>query len=216
MALSAGRREREDTTVVAQEDQARRYSVEEWRAILEHSDSTYEYHNGWLVAMAGGTLDHSRIAINTIRALEDGLGDGSCRVYNSDAALRLSPSDYRFAAAVVTCDERDQGTVNEVRAPRVVIEVLSDSTEWEDRTEKFALYRGCATVEEYVLIVTKYQAVEVYRRAAGDWTVHIYRPGEQVDLLSIGVQVVVADLYRLSQVPAPARPGSAATPEGQG
>lgn len=43
--------------MVAQEDRARRYTVEEWRTILEHSDIKYEYHNGWLVAMAGGSLD---------------------------------------------------------------------------------------------------------------------------------------------------------------
>jgi Uma2 family endonuclease len=118
---------------------------------------------------------------------------------------------------VVTCDERDQGAVKEVRAPRVAVEVLSDSTEREDRTEKFALYRACPTVEEYVLIATRYQAVEVYRRAPDDWTVHVYRPGERVELRSIAVQFAVADLYRLSQVPAPRRPGPAApAPEGQG
>jgi Uma2 family endonuclease len=203
--------------VVAQEDRARRYTVEEWRALLEHSDVKYEYHSGWLVAMAGGTLDHLRIAINAIRALEDGLGDGPCWVYNSDAAVRLSPSEYRFADAAVTCDERDRGTVKEVRAPRVAVEVLSDSTEWEDRTDKFALYRACPTVEEYVLIATKYQAVEVYRRAPDDWTVHVYRPGELVELRSIAVQFAVSDLYRLSQVPAPQRPGPATpAPEAQG
>jgi Uma2 family endonuclease len=203
--------------MAAQEDRARRYTAEEWRAILEHSDIKYEYHNGWLVAMAGGTADYSRIAINAIRALDDVLGDGPCRVYNSDAAVRLSPSDYRFADAVVTCDEWDRGAVTEVRAPRVAVEVLVDSTEWEDRTEKFALYRACPTVEEYVLIATKYQAVEVYRRAPGDWTVHVYRPGELVELRSIAMQLAVSDLYRLSQVPAPQRPGPAApVPEDQG
>jgi Uma2 family endonuclease len=203
--------------MVARENRARRYTVEEWRAMLEYSDFKYEYHDGWLVAMAGGSLDHSRIAISVIRALEDGLGDGPCRVYNSDAAVRLSPSEYRFADAVVTCDERDRGAVKEVRAPRVVIEVLSESTEREDRTEKFALYRACPTVDEYVLIATKYQAVEVYRRAPGDWTVHVYRPGELVELRSIAVQLAVADLYRLSEVPAPQRPGlPAPEPEGQG
>ena len=203
--------------MVAQEDRARHYTVEEWRALLEHSDIKYEYHDGWLVAMAGGNLDHSRVAINAIRALEDGLGDGPCRVYNSDAAVRLSPSDYRFADAVVSCDARDRGRVTEVQAPRVVVEVLSDSTEREDRTEKFALYRACPTVEEYVLIATKYQAIEVYRRAPGDWTAHVYQPGELVELRSIAVQLAVTDLYRLSEVPAPRRPGPAASaPEGQG
>ena len=40
--------------MIAQEDWARRYTVEEWRARLEHGDIKYEYHDGWLVAMAGG------------------------------------------------------------------------------------------------------------------------------------------------------------------
>ena len=132
-------------------------------------------------------------------------------------AVRLSPSEYRFADAVVTCDERDRGAVKEIRAPRVAVEVHSDSTELADRTEKFALYRACPTVEEYVLIATKYQAIEVYRRAPGDWTAHVYQPGELVELRSLAVQLAVSDLYRLSEVPAPRMPGPAApAPEGQG
>src|SRR5205807_7053832 len=119
--------------------------------------------------------------------------------------------------AVVTFDERDRGRVMEVQAPRVVVEVLSDSTEREDRADKFAAYRACATVEEYVLIATRYQAVQVYRRASGDWTTHVYQPGELVELRSIAVRLAVSDLYRLSEVPAPPRPGPAApAPEGQG
>jgi Uma2 family endonuclease len=203
--------------VVAQDNRARRYTVEEWRALLEHSDIKYEYHDGWLVAMAGGTADHSTIKINVIHDLQDALRGQPCRVYDSDMAVRLSPSEYRFADAVVTCDERDRGAVTEIRAPRVAVEVLSDSTEREDRTEKFALYRACPTVEEYVLIATRYQAVEVYRRAQGDWTAHVYQPGEVVELRSIAVQLAVSDLYRLSEVPAPQWPGPAApAPEGQG
>src|SRR5437868_14128334 len=101
--------------MLAQEDRAHRYTVEEWRALLEHSDIKYEYHDGWLVAMAGGTADHSAIKINVIHDLQDALRDRQCRVYDSDMAVRLSPSEYRFSDAVVTCDERDRGSVKEIR-----------------------------------------------------------------------------------------------------
>ncbi|HZS92892.1 MAG TPA: Uma2 family endonuclease [Chloroflexota bacterium] len=203
--------------MIALEDQTRRYTVEEWRDVLEHSDVKYEYHHGWLVAMAGGTADHSRIALNVCGMLDAALDGTPCRVYNSDLAVRLSPSEYRFSDAVVTCDERDRGRVKEVQAPRLIVEVLSDSTEREDRTEKFALCRDCPSVEEYVLIATRYRAVEVYRRAPGDWTTHVYQPGELMELRSIDVQLAVSDLYRLTDVPAPRRPGPAAPPpEGQG
>ena len=203
--------------MIAQEDRARRYTVEEWRDLLERSDIKYEYHDGWLVAMAGGTADHSTIAINVIEDLRRALGAQPCRVYNSDLAVRLSPSEFRFADAVISCDERDRGRVTEVQAPRVVIEVLSDSTEREDRTDKFALYRACPTVEEYVLIATRYQAIEVYRRAPDDWTTHVYQPGEVVELRSIAARLAVSDLYRLSEVPAAQRPGpTALATDGQG
>src|ERR1051326_8802868 len=100
--------------MVAQE--APRYmSVEQWRQLLRAGETKYEYRDGVVVAMAGGSLDHARIAINAIRALEDGLGDRPCQVYNSDAAVRLSASAYSFPDATVTCDERDQGQVTEIQ-----------------------------------------------------------------------------------------------------
>lgn len=185
-----------------QKEQSRRYTVEEWRELLESGDVKYEYRDGWVVAMAGGSANHSAIAINVIRDIQDALGDRPCRVYNTDMAVRLSPREYRFNDAVVTCDERDRGGAKEIRSPRVAVEVLSDSTEREDRTAKFALYRACPSVEEYVLVATRYQAVEVYRRAPGDWTAHIYLPGETVELACIGVRLSVSELYRLTDVPA--------------
>jgi Uma2 family endonuclease len=103
----------------------------------------------------------------------------------------------------VTCDERDRWRVTEVQSPRVVVEVLSDSTERDDRTKKFTLCRTCPSVLEYVLIATRYQAVEVYRRPSSDWTTHVHAPGETVGLTSINVQLAVSDLYRLTDVPAP-------------
>ncbi len=189
--------------MVAQDDLTRRrMSVDEWRALLAGSDVKYEYRNGWVVTMAGGTFNHSRVAINVVRALEDALGDGPCRVYNSDMAVRLSPSEYRFPDATVTCDAHDRGRGTEVQTPRVIVEVLSDSTERDDRVDKFALCRACPNVEEYVLIATRYQAVEVYRRTELAWVYWSYGPGESVELASIAVHLDVDQLYRRTDIPA--------------
>src|SRR5262249_39355035 len=152
---------------------------------------------------AGGSLDHSTVAINTIRELQDALGEHPCRVYNSDAAVRLSPTEYRFPDATVTCDDRDRGRVTEVQAPRVVVEVLSDSTEKEDRTTKFALCRACPSVQEYVLIATEYQGVEVYHRSGEVWIYQNHGPEGSVELASINVHIPVARLYRRTNVPLP-------------
>lgn len=196
--------------MVAQEER-QHMTVEEWRELLLTSKIKYEYVDGWVYAMAGGSLDHARIAINAIRALEDALDDRPCRVYNSDAAARLSARRYTFPDVSVTCDARDQGgRATEVRAPRVIVEVLSDSTEAYDRGDKFRYYRACPTVEEYILLATKRQAAEVYRRTAQGWTYDTYGPDDMLHLVGLGVQLAVADLYRRTEVPAEAE-----EPEGE-
>lgn len=190
--------------MVAQREAPRRMSVAQWRHLLQTSEIKYEYRDGWVYAMTGASLAHSRIAVNLVRALEDALGTRPCWVYNSDAAARLSPSRYTFPDATVTCDERDRPATAraEVEAPCVIVEVLSDSTERDDRTAKFAAARACPSVQEYVLVVTEYQSVEVYRRAGPRWTYQEYGPGDSLELESIGAHLSVDQLYRLTDVPA--------------
>jgi Uma2 family endonuclease len=156
--------------------------------------------------MSGGSLAHSRIGLNTGSSLESALiAKGSaCYVYNSDAAARVSETRYTYPDATVSCDERDRPTQDktEVKAPRVIVEVLSDSTEAYDRGRKFILYRSCPTLQEYVIVATRYQAVEVYRRTSQGWTNYqFYGLGEEIELTSLGIYVAVSSLYRNSGVP---------------
>lgn len=127
-----------------------------------------------------------------------------CNVYNSDVAARLSARRYTYPDVAVSCDERDQATPDkmEVEFPRLVVEVLSDSTEAYDRGKKFGYYRACPHVQEYVLIASTYQTVDVYRRTAPKWTYDAYGPGDDVELASIGVRLPLALLYRNAGVPA--------------
>ena len=187
--------------MVAQTDQ-RHMTIEEWRALLDHSpDTKYEYIDGWIYLMAGGSLDHSDIAINTLVALRTAL-DERCWVRNSDAATRLSPYRFTFPDVSVTCDEHDHGQIREVRSPRVIVEVLSEATEAYDRGDKFSFYQACNSVQEYVLIATRYQAVEVYRRTAQGWTAYQrYGPDDTVHLTSIDVHIPVSVFYRRTDVP---------------
>ncbi len=174
-------------------------SVDEWRALEQASmDVKYEYVDGQVYLMAGGSLAHARISSNAVRSLEDALEDKSCYVYNSDASVRLSESRYLYPDVSVSCDGCDSPTTEqiEVLAPRVVVEVLSDSTEGKDRIKKAHLYHSCPTIQEYMLISTHYQAVEVQRRTGDEWTIHIFGPDDEIELASIDVRFPLAALYR--------------------
>ena len=192
--------------MAVRDDARQTMTVDEWRALEQAShDVKHEYIDGHVYAMSGGSLSHGRLGSNAVRALEDALAAAgrTCYVYNSDVAARLSPRRYTYPDASVTCDERDQPSRDktEVEAPRLIVEALSDSTEAYDRGRKFGYYRACPHVQEYVLMSTKYQAVEVYRRTSQIWTYQAYGSGDEIELLSIGARVTVAAFYSGAGVP---------------
>ena len=191
--------------MVAQREPQQR-TVDEWRELERTShDTKHEYIDGQVYAMSGGSLAHGSIGSNTVRTLQDALRAAGkpCSTYNSDVAVRLSARRYTYPDASVTCDERDRPAPDktEIQAPRVIVEVLSDTTEAYDRGRKFGYYRGCPTVEEYVLVASKDQAVEVYRRTPQSWTYDAYGPSDEIELTSLAISVSVAALYRDAGVP---------------
>jgi Uma2 family endonuclease len=178
-------------------------SVEDYLTLDRNSvDARYEYIDGYAYLTSGGTLNHSTISINITSLLRNSLRGSSCRVYNSDARVCLSESRYVFPDASVSCDERDRGTGDTVYFPRLIVEVLSPSTEAYDRGKKFVYYRACPTIEEYVLVDTQLQAVDVYRRATDTlWTLHLFEAGDQVELTSLGISFAMSDIYEYVTFP---------------
>ena len=179
-------------------------TIDEWQKLEQaHPDVKYEYIDGQIYLMSGGSLAHSRIGSNVVRTLEDALENTSCYAYNSDASVRLSETRYTYPDASVSCDPQDIPTTEQMRVqtPRVIVEVLSDSTEGKDRLKKAHLYHACPSIQEYMLIATRYQAVEVQRRTGDEWTVHVFGPGDEVELISIGVSFPLSALYRGTTVP---------------
>ncbi|MDQ2884875.1 MAG: Uma2 family endonuclease [Chloroflexota bacterium] len=172
-------------------------SVEEYVTFERaHPEGRYEFIDGQISMLAGGTADHSIISANIIRELSIALRGSSCRVYTSDMKVRLSEQRYVFPDVSVSCDSRDQGSIEALRYPRLIVEVLSPSTEAYDRGKKFSYYRTCLTIEEYVLVDTQQQAIDVYRREQETfWRLSPLESGDLVKLHSLGVSFPVAAVY---------------------
>ena len=114
-------------------------SVEEYLQLDRDSiDTRYEYIDGHVVMMAGGTLDHATISANTISTLRNLLRGSSCRVFTTDARVRISQTRYLYPDVSVSYNTQDRGRVDIVQSPRLVVEVLSPSTEATDRGRKLA------------------------------------------------------------------------------
>lgn len=158
----------------------------------------YEYIDGEVFAMTGGTKPHNRIALNLATELDGFLTEKDCEVYISDVKVQVTEAGlYHYPDVVVTCDERDKQAIDMVRYPCLVVEVLSPSTEAFDRGKKFTRYRQSSTLTEYVLIQSDAIAVECFRRNdEGLWVLHTYGAGDTLTLESVGLSMTVEKLYR--------------------
>jgi Uma2 family endonuclease len=179
-------------------------SVEEYLELDRNSlDARYEYIDGVVTLLAGGTANHSRISINVVSLLRAALRGSPCEVFNSDLRVGISSTRYVLPDASVSCDPGDlRGENDIVYSPCLIVEVLFPSTEATDRGKKFRYYQSCPSIQEYILISTQEQAVDVYRRASYNlWTLHPFEPGDEVELKSINVSIPLEAFYENVTVP---------------
>jgi len=172
-------------------------SVEDY-LILDRSsrEARYEYLDGELRMLAGGSTYHSRIIANLTIAIGRFLENNPCNIYNSDIRLQLSESRYVYPDLTVSCDQRDQELDDMIRYPRLIVEVLSPSTEAIDRGKKFLYYRECPTVEEYVMVDSQSILIEVYHREGDVWKLHTFGSESIVTLESLNIQFPIDLIYR--------------------
>jgi Uncharacterized protein conserved in cyanobacteria len=183
-------------------------SVEEYLELDRNSpDAKYEYVDGIAYnlrdpqALAGGTIAHARIALNTAILLDRLLADSSCQVHTSDVRVRVNEARYLYPDVTVSCDPADnQGDNDTIHSPRLIVEVLSPSTEAYDRGKKFAYYQQLASLQEYVLVNTQRQAIEVYTREGNTWRYRLYGIGQTVALNSMNASFALATVYEHVQV----------------
>ena len=171
-------------------------TVEEYFQLEESDPNTrYEYIDGHVHAMACGTANHDTIKSNMQRILWSLLRGISCRVYSSDMKVFISETRYFHPDVIVTCDSRDRGTVQAIQSPRLVVEVLSPSTELIDRTWKLQNYRSHLTIEEYMLIDSKSFKIEIYHKEKNKWIYDAFEKNEEITLNSLGVHFSLLDAY---------------------
>jgi Uma2 family endonuclease len=176
-------------------------SVEEYLELdRSSSDVRYEYADGYAYLMSGGTPQHALIIGNFQGELSSQFEQrGSpCLAYPADATVWLSEEIYVHPDVVVTCDEQDLASMDSLRSPRLVVEVLSPSTEKRDRGAKFDWYRACSSIQEIVFVRTEHPLIEVYRQQSTrqQWLLQLYGPGEDVELISLNMSVAVNTIYR--------------------
>jgi Uma2 family endonuclease len=161
------------TMVANPKDVARHYfSLEEYFALEHVEDARYEYWNGDIFCMSGGTRAHGTLSMNAVVALANAVRGTNCQAFTADTAI-LTPTlpPYRYPDASVGCGELEFKRVQGLDAlvnPVVIVEVLSPSTALRDCETKFEAYQAIPSFREYVLIAQNEVRVIHYTRQADD------------------------------------------------
>ncbi len=163
----------------------------------EKQELRYEYLNGEVYAMTGGTVNHGRIAANFIATLIPHLRNGGCRVQTSDVKVQVAESnDYIYPDVSVTCDDRDKTATKFIAHPCLIVEVLSPSTAAYDRRDKFNLYRRSDSLQDYVLVDTNKIEIDIYsKNDRGRWEILSYVAGDIVELKSIDLTFPIEQIF---------------------
>jgi Uma2 family endonuclease len=177
------------------------YTYQDYLALEAASNVKHEYLDGEIYGMAGGTPAHAALAVAVSSALHQQLRGGPCRVYSSDLRVRALASGLTtYPDVTVICGdpEIDPESATTVTNPRLVIEVLSDSTEAYDRGEKLDHYRAIASIAAVVLVSHRAPRIEAWLRE-GDgeaaWRHVVAAPGDTVQLPGLAAELDVAAVY---------------------
>ena len=176
-----------------------RLTGEAYLAMDRAAEWKSEFHDGEMFRIEAVSFNHAVVGVNVAASLKVRLAGTGCRALGAPLRVRVSPVQYVYPDFQIVCgrpeltDENPDTLVN----PKVVIEILSPSTEGYDHGAKFELYRRLSSVEEYVLISQSKPMVEVFmKQSEHSWSLTIFDGLQQlVRLQSVGIEFPLAELY---------------------
>lgn len=176
-------------------------SPEEYLTIERASDEKHEYYEGEVVTMNGASMSHVRIVANLMREIGNYLKNGPCEVLSNDMRSSTPTSNaYMYPDASIFCGkpELEDGQFDTLKNPSVIFEVLSPSTERNDRGRKFFFYQQIPSLQEYILIDASRYLVDICRREADrSWEREsIVDPAGFLNISTIKFRLPLEEVYR--------------------
>ena len=187
---------------MAQATHHHRFTFADYAEVDADHDLKLEFLDGQVFAMSGGTPAHAAICVAVSTLVSTALRGQPCRAFSADLRIRVKVTglgtypDVSVVGGALELDPEDPKKHTVVN-PRLLVEVLSPSTEAYDRGEKLAHYKQIPSLDEVVFVAHERREIEVVRREPdGSWSRHIARDGEVARLTSIACELPVTEVYR--------------------
>ena len=136
-------------------------------------DFKLELINGRIFAMAGANLLHNRIVRRIDSVISAELDPVGCETFILDLRVEVdSWHTYTYPDVVVVCDEprvNPAASPDTLLNPTLIFEVLSPSTEFRDRNDKYDLYLRLPSLQGYFMVSQFEPRIECVQRDGSDW-----------------------------------------------
>lgn len=159
------------------------------------AEQKHEFVDGEVYAMVGVTVLHNDITLNMAMWLRTRV-EAPCKVFVNDVKVFVNTDAtqcFYYPDVMVACDGPDQDLYYR-QEPCLIVEVLSNTTERRDRSDKFFAYRKLPSLREYVLVAQDAYRVEVYRKGT-NWDLEVYGEGDNFRLDCAADEMSVAEVY---------------------
>jgi Uma2 family endonuclease len=167
------------------------------------SEVRHEFVDGRIYAMSGASRRHNEICLDIASILQAHLRGGPCRTYIEAVKVQIADDigeAYYYPDVFVACEPDDDDS-HVVHHPKLIIEVLSESTARIDRSDKLTNYKRIPSVEEIVLIEQDWPEIVVFRRSE-KWRRNLYTQFQTIVRLdSIGYAAPLASFYQTNPFP---------------
>ena len=153
--------------------------------------------------MAGGDVSHNLIASNFLVSFKIALRGRPCKVLMEGVQLAVQEGcHYTYPDVMITCDPADQQAKRVLKAPVLLIEVLSPSTAEYDRGRKFNQYKQLPSLQHYLLVSQTSWLVEWYRREANNiWSfTPLVEADDALVIPDLNISLTVAEIYEGTDV----------------
>ncbi len=176
------------------------YTAEEYLALERSSlEGKCEFVDGQIFAMAGASREHNLIGVNIVRELSNQLKGRPCEAYANDMRVKAAEAKgYHYPDIAVVCGkpEFEDGQMDTLLNPTVLVEILSSSTEAYDRGDKFSGYRKIHSLREYILVSQDKPLIERYIRQGDAWVLTETEGLDgAVNVETIGCVLAMSEVY---------------------
>ena len=186
------------------------YTLEEYFELDKNAEGNFEYFDGEIFEMSGVSPEHAAIEMNLAEVFNPAARKRGCRAFPANLRIKVPVlPTYRYPDLSAVCGAAEFVEIHGLQClvnPILIVEVLSESTEFYDRGEKFRQYKSIESFREYLLVSQTEKFITLFQKHNEKfWLQSDYLTGETFHLNTLDLDLTVEEIYQGIELKPPAR-----------